>query len=219
MVLLSYYFLSLWEECPVELVQMECQDYHIYKLEFWEKVENHLLTIRVEFTEHWRLTSKNEDLLNNFGNTVCFAIVGDRTEFPYDPKKNLVSIPIHIPNPYGRQLFKACMDFYIKESSAPMHTAFIDHPGYPELVVTYDTKVLTEELVNRLIVSITEGIRLSRTEKELIETEVPDVDEDTLDEIDEDVVVEFEFDDELKNIMKEPVSNLVLPIGGGMEDA
>jgi hypothetical protein len=163
--------------------------------------------------------SKNKDLLNHFGDVVIFALVGEQESFPYDSKKKLASIPVHIPHPYGRQLFKACMDFYIKESSAPMHTSFCDHPGYPELVVTFDTKVMTAEIVKRLIASITEGIRSCETAIELIEQEEQETtDDELLDEVDEDVVVEFDFEEEVKKAIKEPVLNVVQSLGGGMSN-
>lgn len=203
----------------MDLIHKECPEDHIYKLEFLEKIENHLLTIRMEFKEHWRLVSRHKDLLNDFGQTVGLIIRGTEEEFPYDSKKNLVSIPLHIPHPYGRQLFKECMDFYIKESRAPMHTSYSDHPGYPELVVTFDIKILTSDVVRRLIASIMQAINHCETEKQLIETEDQTTEDELLDEVDENVVVEFDFDEDLKSVMKEPVSRVVQSIGGGMGDA
>lgn len=197
----------------MKLMNLECYEEHTYKLEFMETIENHLVTIRVEFKEHWRLTSSKKDLLNDFGNVVGFFLKGDMEDFPYDSKKNLASIPLHIPHPLGRQIFKECMDFYTKEAQAPMHTTFSD-----QVVVTFDKKILTEEVTDRVVTSIMAGIRSAKTEKKLIEVEEI-VTDDTLDEVDEDVIVEFEFDEELKSIMKEPISKLIQPIGGGMENA
>lgn len=202
----------------MELVHLECLENHTYKLEFIETIEKHLVTIRVTFEEFWRLTHALS-LLDDFGRAVGFCIKGDESEFPYESKKSLISIPLHIPSSYGRQLFKSCFDFFIKESQAPMHIATLDHPAYPLLVATFDRNIIGADVVHRLIDSIVKGIQSCETEREFIESKKQELDDDQLDEVNEDVVVEFEFDEELKKAMKEPVSNLVQPIGGGMENA
>jgi hypothetical protein len=204
----------------MELIQVKCQENCIYKLEFLEKVGNRLLTIRVMFKEDWRFNNKDKELFSDFGVVTmgCFER-GPRFDFPYDPKEKLNSIPLHIPHEYGRKIFKLCMDKFIEETSAPMHTAFVPHPGYPLLMVTFDTDIMPGNIVTRLIDSIYDGIYLAETETQLIETEDQATADDVLDEVDENVVVEFDFDEDLKRVMKEPVSTLVQSIGGGMEDA
>jgi hypothetical protein len=187
----------------MELKQVKNFEGH-YELEFEDKEEDHLMKITVCFSEFWSLTSKKTDG-KTFGESISFNIILPVSPFPYNGKEELFSFPIHMPNQYGRSLFKSCFDFFVKETDMPVHITSVDHPGYPLLILTFNGKIVKESLVRRVISTILKGIELATIEMEIIDKKKNIEDEEIIN-IDEAEIIDYEFDDELKDLIKQPVS-------------
>lgn len=116
---------------------------------------------------------------------------------PFDFKKLLSTIPIHIPNKIKQQMFKVCMKYLISETDMPVQVETVPHPGYSLIAITFNPKILNIEILEKVMKQILDEIEGTKpTFIPLPEPEV--VEADPLDDIDEANVVEFEIDDELK---------------------
>lgn len=187
-----------------------------YYLTFEDVIENQAVTVDIEFYEIWSFTnpSKKSRLLEDFGNTIGFFVKGKQAEFPINLKEHLRTIPIHIPHILGRQLFKMCFDFFIKYTEAPVHVSIVEHPGYPLVLVTYDSSIVTkEETVERWINAIMDSIQTCEFVVEPLDKEQESA-EDDYDEVDEDVHVEFELEDDVAALIKVPEEPKYLPLEG-----
>lgn len=197
----------------MELIQAICQDGK-YECSFLEQLNNATLAVTIQFEDYWRFTPK-PNLLEEFGKSVGSYRAGDIQSYPYDIKTHLESIPVHIPNTFGRFMFKSAIELLIKETDAPVHVHIVEHPGYPLLVVTYDTSIISYGVVIRWVDSIMESIVTCTpiiTENEVVSEEEEEV--DLLDDVDEAVIVEFDFEEELKQAIKLPAENVVLAMEG-----
>lgn len=166
-----------------------------YQLVFREFFSGGTVTdITVIFVEHWNLTG---GINENMG----FYIPQWVTKpFPYDLKATLLSIPIHIPDLRGRYIFKTCFEYFAKVTSLPGHVTSADHPGYPLMIVTFDSYVITEDLIKRIVEAILKGIQEAMIETKEIQSIDEKVEEDPLDDIDEAIVIEYEESDDLKEL-------------------
>lgn len=177
-----------------------------YRLLFKDESEAESVEFLIEFDVKWKLGFK-------------YSIISNPVPFPYDFKKTLLSIPIHIPRQSKRYFFKSCMDYVIEETDMPAHVSMVEHPGYPLMLVTFDPKVIDKETIRKILEEIMDAIEITKVNK----TEKPKEEEkeevDLLDEVDEDNVVEFEFDDELKEFgAKEPLVTIVMSLDEEQED-
>lgn len=196
-------------------MQLTKTDYEdgFYTLEFRKVTTNTQTDLLVVFENNWEFSKQSEDEYS-IGEVAGTFKREEMTPFPHDMKKNLFSIPLHIPSNDGRQIFKSCMDFFIKRTHAPIHVAFVEHPGYPLVVVSFNSFVIAEMIVTELIEAIMYGIREASLSIQEIEKEEVKQEED-IDEIDENNIIEYEEDEELKAVMKPPVDRSIKPIDGG----
>lgn len=181
---------------------------NIYKLQFEEKHEDSLSTINVEFSINWS-PSKFTGFLKYMG----FAKIGEEQDFPYDMKKDFKVIPLHIPHSIGRELFKQCFDYFAEQNSVPISVQFIQHPGYPLTLLSYNPLIISQTALREIIEAINLGLEYAKVKQEALEAEEQDAVEDD-DTVDPNVTVEFEEDDDLKLIMKPPVKTEFLPMKG-----
>lgn len=164
-----------------------------YQLVFKDEMDGNLVETSIHFFVDWKLKFK-------------FLIGAKPVPVPYDFKKILASIPIHIPKHNKQILFKFCMNYLIQETDMPAQIETVPHPGYPLIVVTFNPKIIEAEKMEKILERILDAIELTKPTIIEVPKEEPEVEEDPLDEIDEDNIFEYEFDDELKEFgAKEPV--------------
>ncbi|PGQ88215.1 hypothetical protein [Priestia megaterium] len=188
----------------MELIHEEREGF-FYTLHFAQKDDNQLQKMTVKFESGWSLLDKNEGM--------SFYKIGEERDFPYELNKDFKSIPLHIPDSSGRDVFKACYDYLVNETSAPVHISFTNHPGYPITLLTYNAYVMDKRDVLTIAHDIMAAIKLAViTEEELKEQSEPASDTD---DTDEDIIVNYEEDPELKALMKQPVKTEILPLEGG----
>lgn len=168
----------------MELKSSENNEGH-YKLVFKGETEEEEVEIPVQFFVDWKLNFKYS--------------ISNPVPVPYDFKKILLSIPVHIPKANKRVLFKACMTYLIQQTDMPAQVETVIHPGYPLSVITFDPKVIEKEDMRGFIVKVMNAIEKAEpnvTEK----PKQPESEKDPLDDVDEQTIIEFEdeFDEELK---------------------
>lgn len=180
-----------------------------YSIQFEENNDTHLKTTTISFLERWSLT-------HPLNENPSFYMMKEGTNYPYEPKTNLRSIPIHIPHPLGRYMFKTCFDFFARTTDIPAFAGTAEHPGYPLTLVTYDTSVVSAHVIERLITSIMNGIKTAEVHIE--EHQSVTSSEDILDDIDPNAIVEFEFDEveELSKIIRPISPDRIHSLGGTM---
>jgi hypothetical protein len=208
-----YFFILFLRGILMELISKQVDEYQ-YRLEFKDTVGNQLIKAVVEFYEAWSLTSK-KNILEDFGNTVGFYMPALQVEeSPYNVRTNIKTLPVHIPHLLGRYLFKSCFDYFIEQTDAPVQVStMVEHPGYPLVVVTFDSSVITQPItVQRWIDNIMAGIRNCKFTTEEIENTSPEQEDEFDDEVDENIIVEFELDDDLKEAMKGSASDEFLDV-------
>lgn len=187
----------------MELIHEE-HDGFLYILHFARKKEKELERMKVSFESKWSLHNEEE---------MSFYKVGEEREFPYELNKDFKSIPLHIPDNTGRDVFKACFDYLVKVTSAPVHISLTNHPGYPITLLTYNAYVMDKREVLTIAHDIMAAIKIAVITKE----EVKESSEQTPDdnEADENIIIDYEEDPELKALMKQPVKQEILPLEGG----
>lgn len=167
----------------MELKTVENDNGH-YKFIFHDETDEKSIEIFMDFHIDWKLKFK-------------YKIDSKPVPYPFDFKKLLASVPIHIPKATKRYFFKQCMDYLIKETDMPAHVTAVEHPGYPLIVVTFNPRIIEQDKLLKYLENILDTIEAAKVVE--TEKEIPEKEEvDPLDEIDEDNVVEFEFDDEIE---------------------
>lgn len=169
----------------MELKTSENKNGHFHFV-FADETADKLVEIPIRFFVDWKLDFK-------------FLIGPKAVPVPFDFKKILMTIPVHIPKQNKQFFFKRCMDFVIKETDMPTQVEQVPHPGYPLMAITFNPKIIDTEKMNKILETILnaiEGMQVTETEKPKEEEEV-----DPLDEIDEDNVIEYEEDPELKEAL------------------
>ena len=161
----------------------------IFRLTFSDQSGDMLIKKKVEVEIDW----------DRFEEPNAYAM-GKSGAFPLDWKSELSSIPIHLPDTEVLAMFKECLEHIIKVKKMPIDISFASHPGYPLTIVTYNGRIIKGADTEELIISILKAISEAEIESVLVteDDEIYEDDEDLLD----DVVVEYEEDDELKELMK-----------------
>lgn len=181
----------------------------LYHFEFKAEEDGRTLNFRMTFEFAWRFIEPNSDLRY----LISFFSTGEEKSFPYEMKKELKSIPLHIPHFIGRDMFKSIMDYFIKQTSAPIVVTINQHPGYPVTVVTYNGSIIESVDVNNLIYTIMAAIGNAEiSEEEKTVSEAAETNED--DEFDENIILDYEEDPELMGLIKKPPVNEYLPLKG-----
>lgn len=170
-----------------------------FRLVFSEEKEDQEIRRIVEITLGW----------NRFRSADYFEIVGNAIKFPFDTKQALYSIPIHIPHEEMRQMFKKCFIYIVKTRSLPVDIAEASHPGYPLTVVTYNGDILEKNEMLEIIEFVRDGVAHAQIEYISIN------EEESLEEDEEfsehEVIIEYEEDDDLKEVMKPVNKTRFLP--------
>ena len=180
-----------------------------YSFRLKENRETKILNFQVSFEFTWNLIEPNEELPYK----MSFFSAGEEKPFPYDMKEDFNSIPLHIPNQLGRDMFKLIIDAVIKRTSSPIAVTVNAHPGYPLTVVTFNKTIMAIKDVKNLIEIIMAAISRAEITEEAIQRETGREEMDD-DEIDENVILDYEEDSELRELIKKPPITEYLPLKG-----
>lgn len=174
-----------------------------YSVTFEDVLNEDTVITQVSFEERWSLVDRNSDENEEYRTRAAFHIKEAFVKYPYEVKENLECLPIHIPEASGRYILKACLDIFIKTSLAPMQITAESHPGYPIMVITFNASIIPRENVLQVIDNIISSIENSTVIYKENEKRDPVLAEE--DEVADDApVIEFEEDEEVKSLMKEP---------------
>ena len=181
------------------------------------KREGKLVTLTFKETyeavEIKRMVTINQPLLNfdtEEGGPHWFSI-GEIHPFPYSIKEDFSSIPLHMPDAMTQKIFIEIINAIEKYHKAPIHVTKIEQPGYKVLSLNYNHEILHKDDMLNLIHESVASIHLMEVEETEIEREEVEEEED-FDEVDEDVIVEYDLDDDLKELMHEPDEEEIQPL-------
>lgn len=174
--------------------------------------EDKTTNVIVKFNLEWSLQKEIPDSQKD----ISFLHIGDEQDFPYDVRQDFKTIPCHIPSSKGREIFKACLDYFSKVSLAPVHIGFAQHPGYPLTLVTYDAVMMSKEQLISIILTVNEAIENASIISESVQLEQEVMENE--DFTDESIIIDYEEDPELKALIKQPQKTEYLPMEGNEID-
>lgn len=183
---------------------------HEYSFVFEGVRDQHQVRAELSFFESWFFLK--EDSWDNFHGNISCSFVGDsvkNSNFIEDQKYALDSIPVYMPDALGRYMFKFCLEFFISKTGAPIKVDFVNHPGFPLIVVTHNNLLVDGMVIEDLISKIIDAISCAEIHKELINKTDEEIEEedDKLENTDDAEIIDYEFNlEEFKD--KEVVSRL-----------
>lgn len=194
------------------IVKSTHSDNSDYTVVFEETIGSETFSITVHFRESYSYYKRPsiEQLKENFGVEISSFGMEIATPYPLDVQNRLVTIPVHMPSKYARQMFQVCLDFFIDQTSSPIRISTADHPGYPLILLNYSKNGLDKCVMERLVRAIVDGIANCKHKKIESPNQEKTEEEDHLEEVfDTEDYVEYDFDDDVTEIMHQPVKERV----------